>query len=86
MPMHNGMLCLPHVAAQNHLGQDEATFSGPAEGDWLSLAMQVASEKDLEAVMAIDKFRGVELRKRLSEVCAAVQRPSTIGSSMFFAR
>ena len=45
------------------------------------LALQVASEKDLEAVMAIDHFRGVELRKRLTEVRArgsdAPQRKQT---------
>ena len=38
--------------------------------------LQVASEKDLEAVMAIDKFRGVELRKLLTEVRAAEVRAS----------
>lgn len=41
------------------------------------LALQVASEKDLEAVMAIDHFRGVVLRKQLTAVRAAAMHPST---------
>ena len=40
--------------------------------DTVLLALQIASEKDLEAVMAIDHYRGVELRKQLTEVCAGV--------------
>ena len=39
--------------------------------------LQVASEKDLEAVMAIDKLRGVELRKLLTEVrCSSEATPT----------
>ena len=62
------VLCLEWLLRVN---QDMARCSS------LSLArLQVASEKDLEAVMAIDKFRGVELRKLLTEVrCSSGASP-----------